>query len=155
MTDDPDIRIANSVMDYLFRRLAIRYLSKEERAELNILTTAERLQPTLAGVDESVVETRQGSDIPADPPSIEAGTAMRRSACNAVCRCNAPGVVTPARAAGTPPDAAEVDGRQVGPGASPKGGPIQLEGVRPAEPRRTDAAVRGMGTLVGPSEDGQ
>ena len=49
MTDDPDIRIANSLMDYLFRRLAIEYLSAEERAELNILTTSERMQPTLPG----------------------------------------------------------------------------------------------------------
>jgi ribonucleoside-diphosphate reductase alpha chain len=76
MTDDPDIRIANSVMDYLFRRLAIMYLSAEERAELNILTTAERLQPTLPGVEETVVETRQGSEIPADPPSIESASQL-------------------------------------------------------------------------------
>src|SRR6185503_19812316 len=31
MTDDPDIRIANSLMDYLFRKLAVMYLSLEER----------------------------------------------------------------------------------------------------------------------------
>jgi ribonucleoside-diphosphate reductase alpha chain len=71
MTDDPDIRIANSLMDYLFRRLAIEYLSPEERAELNILTTAERMQPTLPGVEETIVETNQGRDMAADPPSIE------------------------------------------------------------------------------------
>ena len=38
MTDDPDLRIANSLMDYIFRRLAVDYLSPEERAELSILT---------------------------------------------------------------------------------------------------------------------
>jgi ribonucleoside-diphosphate reductase alpha chain len=70
MTDDPDIRIANSLMDYLFRRMAIEYLSPEERAELNILTTSERMQPTLPGVDEGI-ETRQGSEMPVDPPSVE------------------------------------------------------------------------------------
>ena len=70
MTDDPDIRIANSLMDYLFRRMALEYLSPEERAELNILTTSERMQPTLPGVDEGI-ETRQGSEMPVDPPSIE------------------------------------------------------------------------------------
>ena len=70
MTDDPDIRIANSLMDYLFRRMAIEYLSPQERAELNILTTSERMQPTLPGVDEGI-ETRQGSEMPVDPPSIE------------------------------------------------------------------------------------
>jgi ribonucleoside-diphosphate reductase alpha chain len=76
MTDDPDIRIANSLMDYLFRRLAIMYLSKEEREELNILTTAERTQPTLPGVEETVVETRQGSDIASDPPSVESASQL-------------------------------------------------------------------------------
>lgn len=76
MTDDPDIRIANSLMDYLFRRLAIEYLSPEERAELNILTTAERLQPTLPGVEETVVETRQGSELASDPPSIESASTL-------------------------------------------------------------------------------
>ena len=45
MTDDPDIRFASSIIDYLFRRLAIEYMTNEERAELNILTVGERLQP--------------------------------------------------------------------------------------------------------------
>ncbi len=70
MTDDPDLRIATSLIDYLFRRLAVEYLSLEERAELNILTTSERTQPTLPGVEESVTETRQGNDVPADPPTV-------------------------------------------------------------------------------------
>ncbi len=42
MTDDPDIRIAQSIMDYIFRRLALDYLSFDERAELGIYTAAER-----------------------------------------------------------------------------------------------------------------
>jgi ribonucleoside-diphosphate reductase alpha chain len=70
MTDDPDLRIATSIIDYLFRRLAVEYLSFEERAELNILTTSERTQPTLPGVEESATETRQGSDVPPDPPTV-------------------------------------------------------------------------------------
>jgi ribonucleoside-diphosphate reductase alpha chain len=70
ITDDPDIRIATSLMDYLFRRLAVEYLSYGERAELGIFTTGERTQQTLPGVEETAVETRQGHDIPADPPSL-------------------------------------------------------------------------------------
>jgi len=42
MTDDPDIRIAQSIMDYIFRRLALDYLSFDERTELGIYTAAER-----------------------------------------------------------------------------------------------------------------
>ncbi len=42
MTDDPDVRIAQSVMDYLFRRLALDYLPEETRAELGVLSARER-----------------------------------------------------------------------------------------------------------------
>jgi ribonucleoside-diphosphate reductase alpha chain len=42
MTDDPDIRMAQSIMDYIFRRLALDYLSFDERAELGIHTASER-----------------------------------------------------------------------------------------------------------------
>ena len=42
LTDDPDIRIASSVMDYVFRRLALDHLPYETRAELGILSAAER-----------------------------------------------------------------------------------------------------------------
>ena len=70
MTDDPDIRFASSIMDYLFRRLALEYLTYDERAELGIFSIDERLQPTLPGVEESVIETRTGSDIVADPKSV-------------------------------------------------------------------------------------
>jgi len=70
MTDDPDIRFASSIMDYLFRRLGLEYLSYDERAELSIFSIDERLQPTLPGVYESAIETRTGSDVAADPKSI-------------------------------------------------------------------------------------
>jgi len=49
MTDDPDIRIASSIMDYLFRRLALEYMTYDERAELGIFSRDERIQPTLPG----------------------------------------------------------------------------------------------------------
>jgi ribonucleoside-diphosphate reductase alpha chain len=53
MTDDPDLRIASSLVDYIFRRLAVDYLPYEDRVELGILTTGERVQPTLPGVEEA------------------------------------------------------------------------------------------------------
>jgi len=43
MTDDPDIRMAASVMDYIFRRLALDFLPYETRADLGIFTAAERV----------------------------------------------------------------------------------------------------------------
>ncbi|HEX6237720.1 MAG TPA: hypothetical protein VFZ68_11030, partial [Acidimicrobiales bacterium] len=74
ITDDADLRIATSILDYIFRRLAVDYLRYEERAELGILTTGERTQPTLPGVEETVVQTRQGQDVAADPPSIDSSS---------------------------------------------------------------------------------
>jgi ribonucleoside-diphosphate reductase alpha chain len=65
MTDDPDIRIATSVMDYIFRRLALDHLPYEERAELGILSAAERAaqlagqDPAAQGVDVDPVELAQ------------------------------------------------------------------------------------------------
>ena len=50
ITDDPDVRMASSVMDYIFRRLALDHLTYDQRAELGILTTAERTA-ALAGED--------------------------------------------------------------------------------------------------------
>ncbi len=48
MTDDPDVRISSSVMDYLFRRLALDFLPYEKREELGIFTAEERAA-TVAG----------------------------------------------------------------------------------------------------------
>jgi len=57
ITDDPDLRIATSLVDYIFRRLAVDYLPLEERAEMGVLSTAERMQPTLPGVEETATES--------------------------------------------------------------------------------------------------
>ncbi|MDT0303626.1 vitamin B12-dependent ribonucleotide reductase [Streptomonospora wellingtoniae] len=42
MTDDPDIRMAQSVVDYIFRRLALDHLPYDERAALGVLSAEER-----------------------------------------------------------------------------------------------------------------
>ena len=70
MTDDPDIRFASSIMDYLFRRLALEYMTYDERAELGIFSVDERLQPTLPGVEESIMQTSNGTELAPDPKSI-------------------------------------------------------------------------------------
>jgi ribonucleoside-diphosphate reductase alpha chain len=58
ITDDPDIRIASSVMDYVFRRLALDHLPYETRAELGILSAAER-SAQLAGEDPATLAEEQ------------------------------------------------------------------------------------------------
>jgi ribonucleoside-diphosphate reductase alpha chain len=42
MTDDPEVKFASSIVDYLFRRLAIEYMPIEQRQALGIYTLEER-----------------------------------------------------------------------------------------------------------------
>jgi ribonucleoside-diphosphate reductase alpha chain len=72
ITDDPDLRIATSLMDYIFRRLALDYLTREEREDLGVLSTSERTQPTLPGVAEAATPEQdlvEDSGISSVPPS--------------------------------------------------------------------------------------
>ena len=60
MTDDKDVRMAQSMMDYIFRRLALDYLPFEQREAMQIFTAEERAA-TVAGYDAA----------PAAPAAIE------------------------------------------------------------------------------------
>jgi ribonucleoside-diphosphate reductase alpha chain len=80
ITDDPELRIASSLLDYIFRRMALDYLSVAERTELGILSTLERTQPTLPGVEEMATPfvgvTGDGLDAGrTDPSSVDTGPA--------------------------------------------------------------------------------
>lgn len=66
MTDDPDVRIAQSFVDYIFRRLALDYMPFDDRADLGIFTAAERAQYLETGSyeiqkDDEVEETKESS----------------------------------------------------------------------------------------------
>ncbi len=78
MTDDADLRIATSLVDYIFRRLALDYLSPSEREELGVLSTSERLQPTLPEVVEQATPTVGVSDEPTMVEFIERTTVQAR-----------------------------------------------------------------------------
>ncbi len=69
MTDDPDLRIAQSLVDYIFRRLAVDYLPYDERVELGVLTSQERTQMTLPGLEEA---TTRNSSLDAGPEVADA-----------------------------------------------------------------------------------
>jgi ribonucleotide reductase alpha subunit len=62
MTDDRELRFATSLLDYIFRRLAVEYLPVDERREIGVLTVDERVQPTLPGVEEASTESHPGLD---------------------------------------------------------------------------------------------
>ena len=68
MTDDPDIRMAQSIIDYVFRRLALDYLSFDERAELGIYTARERARYVETG---SYLEEQSESGAGESEPAVE------------------------------------------------------------------------------------
>ena len=91
MTDDPDVRIATSVLDYLFRRLALDYLPYEKRAQLGIFTAEERTAQVDNGygpggapipdVDVDLEELRSGVEArPAQAKAADAKAAPARKA---------------------------------------------------------------------------
>ena len=56
LTDDPDVRMAQSIMDYIFRRLALDYLPYDTRAGLGIYTAAERARAVETGSYDTPAE---------------------------------------------------------------------------------------------------
>ncbi len=71
MTDDPDIRMATSVVDYLFRRIALDYLPKDKRDQLGILTAEERTMQVSADYG---LDTDSGVDVDSLRTSVDSST---------------------------------------------------------------------------------
>jgi ribonucleoside-diphosphate reductase alpha chain len=82
MTDDPELRIATSLVDYIFRRLAVVYMDEDERRDMGILTVSERIQPTLPGVEEAVEAQATQPVLPPEDraPSADAAPTLELSA---------------------------------------------------------------------------
>jgi ribonucleoside-diphosphate reductase alpha chain len=76
MTDDPDIRIANSIMDYIFRRLALDYLPYDDRADLGIYTAEERI----AALDGSAGAPTDTVDADVDVEAMRSSAPVERHA---------------------------------------------------------------------------
>jgi ribonucleoside-diphosphate reductase alpha chain len=79
LTDDPDVRMAQSIMDYIFRRLALDYLSFEERSMLGIYSAEERQRHLETGSYEPVVETGSAAEL-VDPVVEQAAGGRAASA---------------------------------------------------------------------------
>ena len=56
LTDDPDVRMSQSIMDYIFRRLALDYLPFESRSALGIYSAEERKRQLETGSYEAPAE---------------------------------------------------------------------------------------------------
>jgi ribonucleoside-diphosphate reductase alpha chain len=87
MTDDPDVRMASSVVDYIFRRLALDYLPFDSRSALGIHTAEERARAldtgSYAPVDEDEVDVEalaQSAPVQAEPTAPAAAHAVAEPA---------------------------------------------------------------------------
>ena len=80
MTDDPDIRMAQSMMDYIFRRLALDYLPFETRAAYGIYTTEERTRYLETGSYEPVAGEEPVETADAAPAPVASATAAAPAA---------------------------------------------------------------------------
>ncbi|MBX6371010.1 MAG: vitamin B12-dependent ribonucleotide reductase [Acidothermus sp.] len=81
MTDDPDIRFAQSIMDYIFRRLALDYLPYETREALGIFSAEERARaqqgaaPTQGAADtEDLTAEDLAGSVPIEKPVTPGNT---------------------------------------------------------------------------------
>ena len=97
ITDDPEIRLASSLVDYIFRRMAVEYLTYEERVDMGILTIGERSQPTLPGVEEA--STVRESSVDIDPPAPDLSLDLTEHRPSS----DRPAATPPTPSAGTPP----------------------------------------------------
>jgi ribonucleoside-diphosphate reductase alpha chain len=75
MTSDKDIRFASSLVDYIFRRLALEYLPEDQRAGLGVRSIAERRADAQQGHGEDVAAPANGNgngmDGAAQPIALE------------------------------------------------------------------------------------
>jgi ribonucleoside-diphosphate reductase alpha chain len=63
LTDDPDIRMAQSIMDYVFRRLALDYLDFETRSSMGIHTAGERARQLETGSYAAPVDSESDEEV--------------------------------------------------------------------------------------------
>lgn len=84
MTDDPDVRFASSVMDYVFRRLALDFLPLEVREQFGVLSTQERAQALNAGYSVASEGSAISGDVLPEAPESTADEHREKSVRSAV-----------------------------------------------------------------------
>jgi ribonucleoside-diphosphate reductase alpha chain len=92
MTGDPDIRFASSLVDYIFRRLALEYLSEDTRTGMGVRSITERKADAQEGLGEqapngngngaaqpSSSEPSASQPIPLEERTAEPGPAVKKA----------------------------------------------------------------------------
>ncbi|MEI5673103.1 MULTISPECIES: vitamin B12-dependent ribonucleotide reductase [unclassified Nocardioides] len=71
LTDDPDVRMSQSLMDYVWRRLALDYMPFDQRAALGIFSAEERQRHLETGSYELVEETGGAAELIEEAPAAK------------------------------------------------------------------------------------
>ena len=142
LTDDPDVRMSQSIMDYIFRRLALDYLPFEQREAMGIYSADERQRYLETGSYEPLLE-----EIGSPSELIDATVVERPGGRGAGSDEGATGVVETSEAdvadAETVPRAPVV--KEGGSSSGPSGG-------RAAERGRSEGVVETAATGAGTEE---
>lgn len=80
LTDDPDVRMAQSIMDYVFRRLALDYLDFDTRSFMGIHTAAERARQVETGSYEAIEADKDddGEELEDELESLQQSTPVTK-----------------------------------------------------------------------------
>jgi ribonucleoside-diphosphate reductase alpha chain len=92
LTDDPDVRMSQSIMDYIFRRLALDYMGFDDRSMLGIYSADERQRQLETGsyeAAEEVVEISEAESLK-ETPLVEAETSTESPSVEAAAVKEAP-----------------------------------------------------------------
>ena len=87
-TDDPEVKSATSIVDYIFRRLALEYLSIDDRLELGLASLdeleaeLEQQQASLLEAAEEVVSDKTDVSVGSVQPEVPAPVAEKASDAN-------------------------------------------------------------------------
>ena len=79
LTDDPDVRMAQSIMDYVFRRLALDYMDFETRSFMGIHTADERARQLETGSYAAPVADESDEEVEDEIESLLAVASRRPS----------------------------------------------------------------------------
>jgi len=80
LTDDPDIRMAQSIMDYVFRRLALDYMDVETRSFMGIHTAEERMRQLETGSYASPADAESDEDVSEELEGLAQSAQLARRA---------------------------------------------------------------------------
>lgn len=80
LTDDPDVRMAQSIMDYVFRRLALDYLDFDTRSFMGIHTAEERARQVETGSYEATEADESDEELADELKSLQQSAPVAKKA---------------------------------------------------------------------------